>query len=369
MKYETFIEEYSVSKVYNKIKASYASMIRDIDKGVYIWGTGKLGKYVKKQCEKNRITVIGFIDNDAEKWAEEKTFSADVLQANAIVIIASISYSEIAKQIDGLNRGIKHIYYEVLAKIDNRFEVYYPGFLNLFEEIEEHKQEYIDILSMCADVISYEVLGNILMYRMTLDTAYIEEAYKISAQHGKQDFDEVITDRINDNTTFCDVGGFDGDTTEQYLKLFPNARKIIFFEPDHEVMKIAKEKLKQHNQIHYINAAVGEKNTTGYLSAIGGGASSVGTKGDYEIEIVSLEQFIKQSNTYVKMDIEGYEAPAIKGAEIAIKTYKPLLGISLYHIPGDIHKLTKQVMTYCPDYKLYVRHYTLSYADTLGYFV
>ena len=369
MSYETLVKNYSASKSYSMLKDIYDYVLNNIERGVYIWGTGRLGIFVKKQCEQNHITIKGFIDNNSEKWKEEKIYSSKILQTNDIVIIASISYSEIAKQIDGLNKGIKHIYYEVLSKIDNRFEVYYPGFLNLFEEIEEHKQEYIDILSMCADVISYEILGNILMYRMTLDTTYIEEAYKISVEHGKQDFDEIITDRINDNTIFCDVGGFDGDTTEQYLKLFPNARKIIFFEPDYEVMKIAKDKLHQHKQIHYINAAVGEKDTTGYLSAIGGGASSVGTKGDYEIEIVSLEQFIKQSNTYVKMDIEGYEAPAIKGAEIAIKTYKPLLGISLYHIPGDIHKLTKQVMTYCPDYKLYVRHYTLSYADTLGYFV
>lgn len=116
MRYETFIEEYNAVKVYNEIKTIYAPIIRNIDRGVYIWGTGKLGKYVKQQCEKNDINVIGFIDNNAGKWGEEKTCSADVLQANAIVIIASISYSEIAKQIDGLNRGIKHIYYEVLAK-------------------------------------------------------------------------------------------------------------------------------------------------------------------------------------------------------------------------------------------------------------
>lgn len=369
MNYETFIKEYSAMKSYEILRTTYKYILRNIDNGVYIWGTGRLGKYVNKQCDKNGITIKGFIDNDIEKQANDMTYSVDILQPNDIVIIASLSYVEIARQINNFNKGINHIYYEVLAKIDKRFEVYYPGFVDLFEEIEENKQEYTDILSMCTDKISYEVLGNILMYRMTLDSSFVDMAYKISIQCGKQDFDKVITDRINDEFTFCDVGGYDGTTTEQYLQLQPNANKVFFFEPDRKVMEKAQKKLQTYKQINYINAAIGEKNATGYLCAIGGGASTVAQDGDYEIKIVSLDQYVQNSNTYIKMDIEGYEEQAIVGAENAIRTYRPLLGISLYHLPGDIHKLTRKILSYHQDYRLYVRHYTLSYADTLGYFV
>ena len=182
MNYETFIKEYSAMKSYEILRTTYKYILRNIDNGVYIWGTGRLGKYVNKQCDKNGITIKGFIDNDIEKQANDMTYSVDILQPNDIVIIASLSYVEIARQINNFNKGINHIYYEVLAKIDKRFEVYYPGFVDLFEEIEENKQEYTDISSMCTDKISYEVFGNILMYRMTLDSSFVDMAYKISIQ-------------------------------------------------------------------------------------------------------------------------------------------------------------------------------------------
>lgn len=369
MSYETQLNFYTAEAAYASIAEEYKTILENMNQGVYIWGTGRLGKYTEEQCKKNGVKVKGFIDNDKAKQDRDKVYSPNALHVDDVVIIASISYLEIGRQLIEQNIGINHIYYEVLAKIDKRFETYYVGFVNLFEEIEEHKQEYIDILSLCEDCISYEVLGNILMYRMTLNTNYIVTAYKLSHQYGKQDFDKLITERLNDKFTFCDVGGFDGDTTEQYLQMFPNAEKIYFFEPDKDVMEKAEERLHSYKQVDYINAAAGEKNAKGYLCAIGAGASNVTTEGDCEIEIVALDQYIVSRNTYVKMDIEGYEAQALTGAENAIRAYKPLLGISLYHIPGDIHKLTKQIMSYRQDYKLYIRHYTLSYADTLGYFI
>jgi len=369
MSFESKLNLFTAKAAYSFLRGSYRTVLENINQGVYIWGTGRLGKYVEEQCKKNGVTVKGFIDNDITKQNENKVYSVEILQSNDVVIIASISYSEIAKQLDELNTGKNHIYYEVLAKIDKRFKPYYVGFVDLFEEIERNKQEYIKVLSMCEDQISYEVLGNVLMYRMTLDTSYINMAYNLSIQQGKIDFDKIVIDRLNDKCVFCDVGGFDGETTEEYLRLFPNADKIYLFEPDRDVMKRAKEKLHNYKQIDYISAAAGEKDAKSFLNTIGEGASSVAAEGDREIEIVTLNNYIVNSNTYVKMDVEGYEAQAIAGAENAIKKYKPLLGISLYHIPGDIHKLTKQIMSYRQDYRLYIRHYTLSYGDTLGYFI
>lgn len=369
MSYESKLNLFTAKAAYSFLRSSYRTILENINQGVYIWGTGRLGKYVEEQCKKNGVTVKGFVDNDITKQDKNKVYSAEILQSNDVVIIASICYSEIAKQLDELNTGKNHIYYEVLANIDKRFKPYYVGFFDLFEEIEKNKQEYIKVLSMCEDQISYEVLGNVLMYRMTLDTSYIDIAYNLSIQQGKLDFDKIIIDRLNNESVFCDVGGFDGESTEEYLRLFPNAEKIYLFEPDKDVMKRAKEKLCNYKQVNYISAAAGEKDAKGFLNAIGEGASSVATEGDREIEIVALDHYIVNSNTYVKMDVEGYEAQAITGAENAIKTYKPLLGISLYHIPGDMHKLTKQIMSYRQDYRLYIRHYTLSYGDTLGYFI
>ena len=69
------------------------------------------------------------------------------------------------------------------------------------------------------------------------------------------------------------------------------------------------------------------------------------------------------------MDIEGAEMDAICGAEQFIKEKQPLLSVSVYHRLGDIHRLTKRILKFYPQYHLYIRHYTDRYDDTRIYFV
>ena len=49
--------------------------------------------------------------------------------------------------------------------------------------------------------------------------------------------------------------------------------------------------------------------------------------------------------------------------------YRSVLGISVYHRPGDMHKLTKMILDLNKNYKVYMRHYTNVYADTVCYLI
>ena len=71
--------------------------------------------------------------------------------------------------------------------------------------------------------------------------------------------------------------------------------------------------------------------------------------------------------TFIKMDIEGSELRALKGAEQSIHKYRPKLAISIYHRPEDIFTLPDLLLSYHPDYKFYLRHYSLGYFDTVLY--
>ena len=85
--------------------------------------------------------------------------------------------------------------------------------------------------------------------------------------------------------------------------------------------------------------------------------------------MVKLDDYISGRNSYVKLDVEGYEAEVLQGMKNSILRFKPLLAVSVYHIPGDIHKMAEMLLSWNPDYKVYIRHYTKSYADTVCYFV
>ena len=60
--------------------------------------------------------------------------------------------------------------------------------------------------------------------------------------------------------------------------------------------------------------------------------------------------------TFIKMDIEGAEKDAIKGAKNHIKNEKPKLLVSAYHIPEDIFAIPKLIDDIREDYKFYMRY-------------
>lgn len=85
--------------------------------------------------------------------------------------------------------------------------------------------------------------------------------------------------------------------------------------------------------------------------------------------MVKLDDFIESADSYIKIDVEGWEEAALEGARNAIKEYKPMLSVSVYHKPGDIHKLVNKILAWNPAYQVYLRHYTETYADTRAYFI
>ncbi len=60
--------------------------------------------------------------------------------------------------------------------------------------------------------------------------------------------------------------------------------------------------------------------------------------------------------TLLKMDIEGSESKALTGAAHTIVTWRPKLYVCAYHRNEDLFSLPLQILSLCPDYKLYFRH-------------
>lgn len=67
------------------------------------------------------------------------------------------------------------------------------------------------------------------------------------------------------------------------------------------------------------------------------------------------------------MDIEGAEYKALLGAEKTIKKYKPKLAICIYHKPEDVWEIPMLIHKINPNYRFYVRHYSLTTPETILY--
>lgn len=362
------IDEYESRLSEDYLESKHRHLIEIIKtKGVYVFGTGLLGKFAVKQIIENSYNFLGFADNNPKLWGDN-IISPELLPKDAGVIIASIYYFDIGNQLDSL--GISnYAYYEELALALDGFEVYYQGFKGIFRELECNKTIYSAIKNLLEDDLSKEVFDLLIKYRMELKTEYVHDAFLLSQKQGEQDFDNVIVSRLNDVEMFFDVGGCDGYTTSRFIEFCPNYKRIYYFEPNSELMRISKERLKKNKNIEFIEAGVGNENAEGFYSPITVGAGVINENGEIPVKLVKLDDFISDGNCYVKMDIEGSEYQAICGMENAIRKYMPMLGISVYHLPGDIHKLINLVLSYNNGYRVFLRHYTNAYADTIAYFV
>ena len=84
------------------------------------------------------------------------------------------------------------------------------------------------------------------------------------------------------------------------------------------------------------------------------------------VDAYSEEQRLP-SVDFIKMDIEGFELPALIGARSVIERHRPKLAISLYHKPLDLVEIPLWLAQNFPDYDLYIDHYTIHHEETVLY--
>lgn len=86
-------------------------------------------------------------------------------------------------------------------------------------------------------------------------------------------------------------------------------------------------------------------------------ANKLSKNGKIKIKATSLDNDISEQITMIKMDIEGEEINALKGARNHIEIDKPKLMISVYHNYEDLVRIPKLIDELNPNYHFYLRFY------------
>lgn len=68
---------------------------------------------------------------------------------------------------------------------------------------------------------------------------------------------------------------------------------------------------------------------------------------------------------FIKMDIEGAEQAALKGAEATLRAFRPKLGLSVYHRLEDFAAIYRFVDGLGLGYRFYLRHFTMHAEETI----
>lgn len=174
--------------------------------------------------------------------------------------------------------------------------------------------------------------------------------------------------------TFVDAGGLDGKTSELFIQWCGgHYKKIYIFEPGKTNIIMCENRISSRGRVEIIPCGLWDKECVLKFTEKANGASYISENADEKEENVTsvsvnaLDQLISDDISFIKMDIEGSEYKAIKGAEQIIKRCHPKLAISIYHKLEDIWELPELILDICPDYRLYLRHYSIAQAETVLY--
>ncbi len=180
------------------------------------------------------------------------------------------------------------------------------------------------------------------------------------------------TDFVDDNIEgFVDCGALDGKSSINALYRWSKIKRIWAFEPDSiNAKKCAAVLDNLCKETKVIHKALWSCDTILKFNEEANGMSGINENGQVSVSTTTLDKEIpSDDNLFIKMDIEGAEIEALKGAENIISSCKPKLAICIYHKPEDIYNVPELLLSFNPNYRFYIRHYSLTSMETVLYAV
>lgn len=314
-----------------------------------------------------RFKLDGLLDDFAEPgsvWRGLPTISTPQLPADAIVVNCSTSISPVAveQRVRAAgNRAIVSIHeliYAAGGAIDQ------PQFVQgQRQDWELFEADWGDVFASLEDEPSRQTLLDLVRYRLTANSQVMKD-YAIRV---KDQYFEPFLDLRSE--VFVDAGGFDGDTTEEFCRRYPDYRKVHLFEPSKRNMSAAKVRLAAHRDIVFHPEGLSDQVGAMTFDAEAGSASAVTSGAGEEVQMTTLDLAVAEPVSFIKMDLEGWELAALAGCERHIRDHRPKLAIAVYHRASDFRTVWKYARSIHPDYKVYVRHYTQGWSETVMFFV
>ncbi|WP_218626419.1 FkbM family methyltransferase [Pseudomonas sp. dw_358] len=245
--------------------------------------------------------------------------------------------------------------------------------------IVEHLESFAALSERLDDEYSRYTLYSVLLAHLTGDLEWTLAAGKpYSSLYFRSG---LFT--LGQNERFADCGASIAESTSAFLDATDGVfEKIWLIEPDEVNQKTLTTFIDTYRSQPSV-LAKGEIELLKYAIADGDGempflhegghnghllTAATGLENCRPVAIRRLDDILDQAPTLIKMDIEGAELGALKGASRYIAEARPRLAISAYHGQSDLLEIPRLIESLRGDYKIGLRHHTEDRWDTCLYF-
>lgn len=324
------------------------------------------GNYLRDSIETlGKNNIIAVLDNDSKKWgieiegikvqAPHEFFEKCGRNDFAVVISTSGYQYEIAKDL------IKN---DWICK-DRIFSLcpdYQEQKMYQYQDIMKHKDLIEKVYDLLEDEESKTYFLNSLIARITHQPLYLKPNQNMRQSYCYSG-ENMITSVSGD--VVLDCGAYIGDTAQIFISRMGNTGKIYCFEPFEGNYKRLVQWIESSGceNVEPYQFAVSNWNENKVVSA----SCKVSMRANIRVceneknevcvrKIDSMYGDIFKRVDFIKMDIEGEEVNALKGAKNTITACKPRMVISVYHETKHLWEIPLLIKEIVPEYKIYMGH-------------
>jgi FkbM family methyltransferase len=369
-----------LSSVIEREQNALERLVQECRSRVVLFGAGSLGGRVLAKLRSIGIEPLCISDNNPQRWNStvdacpvlSPTEAAKRHGAEALFIVtiwnAAHWFSETLAQLQGLGCRFISSYSPVYWRFAATF---LPFLLNdLPHKVYQDAMSVLRAEALWSDRISTDSYRSLIHWYATGDASHLPGRPRENSYFPA----DILS--ISPKEVLVDCGAYDGDTVRQATDLVGDAFQAIHaIEADplslHKLdMSLSRMVSEIRSRINVHPCAVGAERARVRFETTGTVDSKICDEGGVEVECVPLDElFADTPVTMIKMDIEGAEYDALRGAAKVIQRDQPILAICVYHTQNDIWRIPLLVREMLPGHRLYLRAYEGDGFQTVMYAV
>ena len=344
---------------------------------IVIYGAGGFGQDLAKALLRQGASALGFLDqkgagqeaapglrvfrpdsSEAQSWLAEKpvvvigVYNSSVCLREIKTLLAQFGFPAVVTPMEA--------YLHLSKDLGWRFWMGTPqDYFAAAGPIEQTR-------ALWADQASEQLFLETLLFRLGCDLEKTASPTSASFQYA-----DPTLPRWQEPIRLVDGGAYSGDTLQRLLEHGYHFATIHAFEPDAENFKrlrITASAFGPETQISLWPCGVWSSMCRMSFSEGGNTSSKLSASGPSVVPVVALDDVLHgQPINLIKLDIEGAEPDALRGAQRLIEKYRPGLAVCLYHYPDHLWSIPLWVQELNLDYRLYYRAYAHNTFETVLY--
>lgn len=352
---------------------------------VVLMGAGGLGRRAQAALRRRGVPALAFADNAASRHGTAID-GVPVLSppeaarrfGRTAVFVVTIWGANSPHRFAHSRDQLRALGCDVVSSFPPLFWKYADELLPFYlQDLPSRVLEQRGDVARALDVWSDEASRNEYVSQVRFRLAADFDGLSHPVQHAQYFAEDLFTWR--DDEWVVDGGAFDGDTVRTIAALHGDRfGHVLAVEPDpanFSKLRTMVDGLPERvrRKIACRQAAVGAERATLHLAATGTASSATSATAGADTVAVDAETIDALTRgaapTFIKLDIEGFEIDALRGARGCIDRHAPVLAVCVYHAQDHLWRIPLLLRSWRDDYALFLRPHNEEGWDLVCYAV